>query len=347
MQKIFVLALVFILSACGNNTSNSHTSGKPKQYKWRNEILGIPYKISYLAPSGKDFQQEIDSIINRFIHLFSEKNPHSVVSEINQHLSHEITDNAVIYVLQQAQSLCAETQQAFDITIKPLYDLFKEYSYTELLDKEIDTNYYKTFIGCEKLELSPQNDGRLLLKKDNEKVKITLGGIYKGFVVDEVAKYLKNKNIKTYYIELGRTPHVKCSGEMNHQWNVIIKEPNTDSSVVYKSEKMVINLMDKGLACSDISTEAYIYKNRLVTAYFTANPIGLAQSDVVNAIVITDNTATADAMATAFVIMGKDRTIEYLAHHPELDAIITYLNSDNKLEKYLTEGIKDKYHLVE
>ncbi|MMZ70359.1 hypothetical protein D1872_333790 [compost metagenome] len=54
-----------------------------------------------------------------------------------------------------------------------------------------------------------------------------------------------------------------------------------------------------------------------------------------------------DAYATAIVIMGKDKAIEYLQKHPEIEAIITYLDENNELKKYTTAGVEQIYHLVE
>ena len=198
MKKInlYLFALLSIFIACGSPKNNQNDS-KPKQFKWTNEILGIPYKISY---TGKeDYQSQIDSLTNHLIHLFSEKNPSSVVSSINKQKTTEIEDKDALFVLQSALSVCEETNHAFDPTVKPLYDLFNEYSYDDLLKKTLDTNYYHSILGCEKVTVSNINNSKIIVEKSTNDVKLTLGGIYKGYVVDKIAQFLNTKKVNNFY----------------------------------------------------------------------------------------------------------------------------------------------------
>jgi thiamine biosynthesis lipoprotein len=61
--------------------------------------------------------------------------------------------------------------------------------------------------------------------------------------------------------------------------------------------------------------------------------------------VFAQDASTADAWATAFMVMGHEKAIELLKQHPELDAFFIYTNSAGEVETFATMGIKDSIEL--
>jgi thiamine biosynthesis lipoprotein len=63
--------------------------------------------------------------------------------------------------------------------------------------------------------------------------------------------------------------------------------------------------------------------------------------------VFAADASTADAWATAFMVMGHEKAIELLKQHPELEVFFIYTSADGKIETYVTPGIKDLIELKE
>ena len=55
---------------------------------------------------------------------------------------------------------------------------------------------------------------------------------------------------------------------------------------------------------------------------------------------LAQDCATADAYATAFMVLGMDEAKKVLARHPELMAFFIYSDKDGKMKEWMTEGME-------
>lgn len=62
--------------------------------------------------------------------------------------------------------------------------------------------------------------------------------------------------------------------------------------------------------------------------------------------VVAKNATLADGYTTAFMLMGKEKSIEYLNKNKELDAMIIYSQNDS-IKSYVTEGLNKKIKFIE
>ncbi|MFW5756094.1 MAG: FAD:protein FMN transferase, partial [Tangfeifania sp.] len=60
--------------------------------------------------------------------------------------------------------------------------------------------------------------------------------------------------------------------------------------------------------------------------------------------VLADDCMTADAFATAFMVLGLDKSIEIARQHPEIKVYFIYANDDAENQVYMSEDFKE--HLV-
>jgi thiamine biosynthesis lipoprotein len=61
---------------------------------------------------------------------------------------------------------------------------------------------------------------------------------------------------------------------------------------------------------------------------------------LLSASVLARDCMTADAYATAFMVMGFEKAIEVLAKQKDLEAYLIYANDKGELKAYMTEGAK-------
>ena len=65
-----------------------------------------------------------------------------------------------------------------------------------------------------------------------------------------------------------------------------------------------------------------------------------AERAILSSSVFAADAATADAWATAFMVMGHEKAIEVLKQHPELNAFLMYTGTDGKMQWYITKEIE-------
>jgi thiamine biosynthesis lipoprotein len=65
------------------------------------------------------------------------------------------------------------------------------------------------------------------------------------------------------------------------------------------------------------------------------------QNELLSVSLFTNDCSTADGWATAFMVMGLNKTIAQLSFMPQMDALLIYSTPNGKIETYITPGLKN------
>jgi len=65
-----------------------------------------------------------------------------------------------------------------------------------------------------------------------------------------------------------------------------------------------------------------------------------AKNQLLSATILASDCATADGIATACMVMGKDKTIEFLGRHPGYEAFLIYSDDSGNLQTWTSENLK-------
>ena len=179
------------------------------------------------------------------------------------------------------------------------------------------------------------------MKKD-KRLMLDCSSIAKGYGSDIVARFLQKRGVKNYMVEIGGEIVTKGISPKRVPWKIGVTRPVDDSLSVSKELQSVINVTDKAMATSGNYRNFY-YKNGKKYAHtidpHTGYPV---QHNILSATVIADNCATADAYATAFMVMGLEKAQKLLERHPELMAYFIYSDKDGKNKTWRSEKLKKK-----
>jgi FAD:protein FMN transferase len=165
--------------------------------------------------------------------------------------------------------------------------------------------------------------------------------IAQGYTVDVLAAYLEGKGISNYLVELGG--EVKAKGKKNKHsyWTVGIDQPNEEPGDG-RPLKAVIQLKDKALATSGNYRKFYIEdgkKRAHIIDPYTGYP---AKHNLLSATVLAPDCATADAYATAFMVMGFEKAKKFLSEHSELQLEAFFIYDENGVWRtYNSETLKE------
>ena len=295
-------------------------------------VFGTMYKITYQY--ADNLKPEIEAALKEVDNSLSPFNKTSVITHINNNTD-MTADSLLTDVYLLAKSISEETDGAFDITVAPLVNAwgFGFDSSTNVSQETIDS--LRQFVGFNKISMK---DGKIV--KQDSRTMLDCSAIAKGYGVDHVANLLESKGIENYMIDIGGELKLKGKNAKMNTWRIGINKPIDDSLSVNQELQTVIEITNAGLATSGNYRNFY-YKDGKKYAH-TINPrTGYpVQHNILSSTVVAGNCATADAYATAFMVLGLDSAVAICNAHPEIDAYFIYSDDNDSTRIFYTEGMK-------
>lgn len=295
-------------------------------------IFGTYYNITY---KNKDnLQGEIDACLRRVDKSLSPFNKTSVITKINNNEPTE-PDSLFVQVFTLAQKISDDTDGAFDITVAPLVNAwgfgFKHGISTD--SAAIDS--MRRHIGYRTVAY----DGRKIVKQHPETM-LDCSAIAKGFGCDEVARLLDSRGIKDYMVEIGGEVVSKGKNEKSKPWTIGISKPVDDASGMSNELQEILYISNRSMATSgNYRNFRYDGNRKLAHTIDPRTGYPVAHS-LLSATVVADDCATADAYATAFMVMGLEKSMEFCKARNNLDACFIYSDEAGNLQTACTEGMK-------
>ncbi len=301
-------------------------------------VFGTVYNITY--QSDKNLKKEIENELKKIDISLSMFNKNSVISRINRNEA-VVPDRMFLEVFDLAQSVSKETNGAFDITVAPLVNVwgFGFKNGTPPTTHSIDS--LRRFVDYRKVETARQN-GAMKIKKADPRIMVDCSAIAKGYGCDVIARYFLSHDIKNFMIEIGGEIVTRGYSPKRLPWKIGVTKPNDDTLNVKEEIQTVLNVTDKAMATSG-NYRNFDYKDGKKYAHTIDPTTGYpVQHSLLSATVLTKNCATADAYATAFMVMGIDKAKKVLDKHPELMAYFIYSDKNGKPATWYSDSLKDK-----
>ena len=339
---LLVVGTIFIAREYnGKKSPDMATAWKPVEIQ-KNEgaVFGTFYHLTYRSTTN--LQMSIDSVLAEVDHSLSPFNKKSIITAINENRSMQ-TDARFRHVFTLAQQVYEATGGAFDISVAPLVNAwgfgFKEGKNPS--DAEIDS--LRQFVGLDKvrLEASPSGggmEGAFIVKAD-PRLMLDCSAIAKGYGVDAVADYLTSKGIRDYMVEIGGEIRVNGLNPQGEPWHIGIIRPVDDPLANNNDIQQVVEVSNTAIATSGNYRNFYEQDGQKVAHTIdprTGHPV---QLDILSATVLAPDCATADAFATAFMVVGLAEAKQILEKHPELQAYFICVDEEGMPFTWHTETI--------
>ncbi|MBN2614471.1 MAG: FAD:protein FMN transferase [Bacteroidales bacterium] len=325
--SILVMLSVMAVSFSGCAPDNEH------RVNLKGSAQGTYYNITYYDAQNRNFHAQIDSILNAFDMSCSLWKPNSVISRVNRDDSTVVLDSNFIGNFNYSQEVSRATNGAFDMTVGPEVEVwgFGFENRENVTQHMVDS--LKQFVGYQKIKIV---DGKVI--KADPRMQIDFNGIAQGYSDDVVARYLKSKGIENYLIDIGGEV-VGHGRKPDGPWRVGIEKPAADADSP-RTVKAVIALNNMSVATSG-SYRKYYIKNGIRYSHTIDPATGYpVQHSLLSVSVLTNNTALADAYATAFMVMGYPKSRAFVESHPSMEAFFIWSGKDGKFHSYATAGFK-------
>ena len=295
-------------------------------------VFGTIYKITY--QHNDDLQNEIKAAMMEVDNSLSPYNPNSIITRIN-HNEDTVLNEHFLHVFNLAQQISAETEGAFDITVAPLVNAWG-FGFKHSID--IDPNVIdslRQFVGYQKIKLE---DGKIV--KEDARTMLDCSAIAKGYGVDRVARLLDQKGVQHYMVDIGGEVVLKGKNPRLKTWRIGINKPVEDSLSVNQELQTILEVSDVGMATSGNYRKFY-YKDGKRYAHTIDPRVGTpVQHNILSATVIAKDCTTADAYATAFMVMGLEEAKAFCEAHPELHAYFICDGEGDSYEIFATPGME-------
>lgn len=319
-KKIFIplLLIIFALSSCSRETLLSY----------QGSTMGTWYTVKVSGISSEQDQDRIEIAINSVLTKVNQGlNTYDPESEISQFNAYNKTDAFLIskefmLVSRTAEYIYEKSNGAFDPTVRELVRLwgFGDNG----LSKKPDPTALETamkHVGMYKLRLL-END---ILKKDPA-LQLDYSAIAKGYGVDMILEELVLLGYEDILIEIGG--EVRAKGTRNGKlWRIGIAIPDENNIGNQQSiETIILNNM----SCATSGDYQQFYEeegerySHLIDPK-TGYPI---KHDVTSVTVVAKNCILADAAATAAIVLGKTKGLEFIESLEGVEAFFIYREGD-------------------
>lgn len=295
-------------------------------------VYGTMYTITYESPAAKDFQEEIDKEFKKYTLIFSTYEPEATISKINNNLPVK-PESVFIECFNRAQQISEITNGAFDITAGPMVNAwgFGPEERKNMTPDIIDS--LKEITGYKKIHLE---NGKII--KDNPNMKLDMSAIAKGFTSDLLAGFLQSKGCKNYMVEIGGEVVAQGVNAKGRPWTIGISKPDENLLAGANELQAIVKLPEHALATSGNYRNFYVEGGKKYAHTIDPKSGYPVQHSLLSATVLANNCITADAFATAFMVLGKDLGIEIARQIPELEIFFIYADENGENQVYMSEG---------
>lgn len=319
MKKIYILFLFLTTICCScKQQPVQHFSGA---------VFGTMFNITYLGELSTTLPQQVDSVLKEVNSSFSIFDTTSVISKINA--GENVTLNQdFATVLTKSLDISQQTDGAFDCTIQPLIELwgFGRQNQKHIVPQnQIDS--VKQFVGYQSLRIQGRN-----IAKADPRIQLNFNAIAKGFAVDKVSDFLQSKGYKDCLVEIGGEI-VACGTKNGKPWRIGLQVPTENADDAIESKES-FELKNRAVATSGNYRNYFEENGKRYTHILNPVTGKPEQTNLLSVTVIAPDCMTADAYATAFMVLGLERSSQIVRAHSELEAWFIYSeNGSFKLSK--------------
>lgn len=331
MKRILCIlsTLLILLSACHYKTPvRKHIEG---------QAFGTTYSITCVTePDDKRPlpHAQIDSLLADLSHTFSIFDTSSIIYRWNAGEDVELNDD-FLEVLLFSGGVSLFTDGAFDCTVQPLVQLwgFGKDGVRHTVGEDTLASV-REYVGFQLVDIQ----GKKVVRKD-PRVQLNFNAVAKGYAVDKVAAWLVNQGYTNCLVEIGG--EVAARGDRNGKngtdsenggeaWKVGIQRP-TETADGNKESFESMELQDHRAVATSGNYRNYFEEDGVRYTHILDPRTGKPErTNLLSVTVIAPDCAQADAYATAFMVLGYEKSAEIVKQRPELEAWFIIAGDDGK-----------------
>jgi FAD:protein FMN transferase len=337
LQKIMyglpTLVLSMSLVACNPSTSDMQ--------KLEGFAQGTSYHITYLPAADhkvnpKEIEQQIAAEFERIDLTLSNYRDDSEIEKFNANQTDvpQSVDPEMVKLVEQARSVYQASNGCYDLTIKPLFDLwgFKKDVFSP--PSEEDLSLTMSTVGMNYLETIDATH----LRKKFPKLRFDISSIGQGYTVSRMAAILENHKVESYLVEIGGELKVKGKKANGESWKIALEKPLPNERKLHK-----IVSFDSGEPYALMASGTYRHyfdnKGKRYSHIIDARTGRPIEHKTVSVAVLNPDPTVADAWSTALLCLGSKEGLK-VADQNQIAAL--FIDDNNgQLVEINSQGLND------
>src|SRR3989344_2070896 len=221
MKKIIFLLLVILLAGCQKSLTKTEVT---------KELMGTAVTITVYNDNSTEAKRVIGLAfdeIERIEGLLSSYKNDSEVSLLNKNGFIENPSNELMYNIKKSLYYSELSEGAFDITVQPILDLYTDsFQNKKMAPTDSEVNDAKKLVSFNNIVIEFK---KISFKKDG--VKITLGGIAKGYAVDKAVDVLERNGVKHALVDMKSS--IRAIGNKgDEEWAIALQNPRNKNEYI-------------------------------------------------------------------------------------------------------------------
>ena len=263
--------------------------------------MACTYSIAVYGNNETQLRQIVNEAfdeVDRIDRLMSHYKPDSPLSQLNREAAkHPVkVERELFEFLSDCRQLSRNSSGAFDITVGPLMKAWGFFRGEGRMPAKSELAKVKEVIGYQHLIFNYQDS---TIQFDREGMELDLGGVAKGYAVDQVKAILQTNNIRRALISAGgSTIYALGSPPESDAWDVNIQDPLDTRKIA-----TTVKLNNQALSVSG-STERFFELNGKRYSHIMDPRTGRPVMNVLSVAVVTERGMAGDALDNAFYVLG-------------------------------------------
>jgi len=341
MKQVLLFTLSLFLFSCAQQQPTPPISQLTGRTMGTTYQVSIPFEVLDL-PAAK---QEIDQLLFDLNQSVSTYIDTSLISTINASLDtsalHPL-DDTFLAIYKASEQIYHATAGIFNPAIGPLVEA---YGFGSEEPQDVSSMQVDSLLALVNFESFVVNEEQKSLRKTTPGARLDFSAIAKGYGVDVVGTYLETNGVTNYFVEIGGEVRTRGQHPENRPWKLGIDVPDEDTAPSERPLQAIIPMGDNASATSGNYRNFYVRDGKKYV--HTINPdTGLPEiSTLLSVTVLADDCATADAYATAFMVMGLDKAQALVNQQDELEAYFISAGEKGEFVEIFTDGFPEKLEM--
>ncbi len=317
-----VKSLLFLTAICSTASAQTNLI----RYEDSRLSMACTYSIVAYGDDANKLKQAVTAAldeVDRIDRLMSHYKPDSPLSQINREAAkHPVkVEKELFEFLLDCRNFSRLTGGAFDLTVGPLMKSWGFFRGEGRMPTKDELARVKQVVGYQHLLFDYPNK---TIQFDRAGVELDLGGIAKGYAVDQAASVLKSHKIWRALISAGgSTIYALGAPPESEAWEVHLQDP-MDARKIAKTMK----LKDAALSVSG-SAEKFFELNGKRYSHIMNPRTGRPVMNVLSVAVIAPTGTMGDALDNAFYVQGVRRGKALLKRYAKTKVIFFLPNQSN------------------
>ena len=292
----------------------AHARKPARLYEYTQVHMGLPVRVAVYTAGQRAAQDAAAAAFARVSALdrmMSDYRPDSELRRLTSGTWIPVSPE-LFHTIARAKEISARTNGVFDPSVGPFVALWREARTTRRMPDRATLDAARARVGWEKIELDARG-ARIRLAAPA--MRLDLGGIAKGYILQEALRALREKGFTRALLEAGGDIVVGDAPPGRKGWR--IETPGADPDFTGRASRLV----NAAIATSG-ATAQFVEIDGVRYSHVIDPRTGLGATRGFLARVIAADGATADALATALCVLGPRHVPDVEARFPGIDASV-------------------------